>query len=64
MWRREFPKGEPKASPQGSRRVVSRLPNLLRYGRGLVASNLGVAEFTTVILYGSRRLICLPSLLT
>ena len=36
----------------------SRLPNLRRYGRDLAASNLGVAEFTTVILYGSRRLIC------
>lgn len=32
---------------------VSRLPNLLRYGRDLAASNFGVAKFTTVILYGS-----------
>ena len=43
---------------------VSQLPNLHRYGRRHKASNPGVAEFTTVILYGSRRPICLPSLLT
>ena len=36
---------------------VSRLPNLLRYGRGLVASNLGAAEITTVILYGSKSTV-------
>ena len=29
-------------------------PNLHRYGRRHKASNFGVAEFTTVILYGSN----------
>lgn len=32
--------------------LASRLPNLPRYGRRHKAGNFGVAEFTTVILYG------------
>ena len=35
------------------------LPNLHRYGRRHKASNFGVAEFTTVILYGSKTTLLL-----
>lgn len=40
------------------------LPNLPRYGRRHKAGIFGAAKYTTVILYGSKRSRCLPSLHT